>query len=223
MSPPPLASGAPASTREKILAYLREQRLASVQVLSRQFGLTRADVRYHLKHLLDEGIVEITGRDTSRPAPRGRPQLFFRLAVHKAPDNYASLCGALLDALRASSPDPWRKVSEQMISAPHTTGSAVQRFNDTVQYLNQHSYNARWEAHSAGPRILLRNCPYAAILPVHPELCEIDRTLVERLTRTPQQLISRINLSGGKPAACVFVSLRLSPSKSLERAEKPAE
>lgn len=208
--PPDPAS--PPSTREKILTYLQEQRLATVESLSRQYGLTRADIRYHLNALIAEGVVEIATRDTSRSAGRGRPQHFFHLAIGKTPDNLSNLCSALLDVLREASPHLYSELAGRLAASMSggllPSGSTVQRFNQTVQQLNQHGYRARWEAHAAGPRILLRNCPYAAVLPDHPELCEIDQALMAHLTQLPQQQIARINLMGRKPPACVFTSLR---------------
>jgi predicted ArsR family transcriptional regulator len=199
------------STREKILTYLQEQRLATVETLSRQYGLTRADIRYHLNVLMTEGVIEIACRDVSQPTGRGRPKQFFRLAVGETPDNLPNLCSALLVALRAASPDPWAELAvrlvELMPGGQHLADSTVQRFNAAVERLSQHGYQARWEAHAAGPRILLRNCPYAAVLPDHPELCEMDRVLLSYLTKLPQQQITRINLLGGKPPACIFASL----------------
>jgi predicted ArsR family transcriptional regulator len=191
------------TTREKILAALQEQRLASVAALSRQYGLTRADIRYHLKGLVEEGLVEILPRDVSRPTPRGRPQQIFRLNAASAPDNLPELCSALLSVLRASSPTSLQAVAAQMGGKP-PTGSPVQRLNAAVEALNLRGYRARWEAHAAGPRILLRSCPYAAILAQHPELCELDRELLEGLTQAPQQQTARMDLSSGRPPACIF-------------------
>jgi predicted ArsR family transcriptional regulator len=47
------------------------------------------------------------------------------------------------------------------------------------------NYHARWEAGAEGPRILFGHCPYAAIVGKHPELCEMDVSLVSQLTARP--------------------------------------
>src|SRR5512133_1220222 len=97
MTPPP-APPIPA-TRERILVYLQENRVAAVQALSRMWGLTRADIRYHLNALLEEGIIELVPRDPGQPAQRGRPAQQYRLANQSIPDNFAALSGALLTVL----------------------------------------------------------------------------------------------------------------------------
>jgi len=44
------------------------------------------------------------------------------------------------------------------------------------------NYQARWEAHVDAPHIIFGHCPYAAILPDHPEFCELDKLLLEMLS-----------------------------------------
>jgi len=210
MSHAPTAVGK-SSTRERIMAYLQENRTASAQALSRAWGLTRADIRYHLNALHSEGLIEQVPRDPSRPAPRGRPEQVYRLAARSLPDNFPALCAALLDALLCPLPFEDRepalralaaRLAGSFASVPHLTP----RLNQSVEYLTQHGYRARWEAHAGGPRILLRSCPYAEILPSHPELCLLDRFLLEHLVRFPLRQTARINPAGGKPAACIFAS-----------------
>ncbi len=210
----PAVSGkgaARAATRERILAYLQENRVASVQGLSRDWGLTRADIRYHFNALLEEGVLERVPRDRSKPARRGRPEQQYRLAAGAIPDNFLALCGALLDALLCHLPAEERepalrdlaaRLAGTFVSIP----SLTQRFTQASAFLSQHGYRARWEAHASGPRILLRNCPYAELLPTHPELCALDRYFLEHLLKMPLFHTARMNLAGGKPAACVFTS-----------------
>jgi predicted ArsR family transcriptional regulator len=199
------------ATRERILAYLQENRVASVQSLSRAWGLTRADIRYHFNALLAEGILERVPRDRSQPAPRGRPEQRFRLASGSAPDNYPRLCAALLDALLYPLPTEQHEPVLQVLAERLTTsfisgGSLFRRFHQAIVFLNQSGYRARWEAYASGPRILLHNCPYAEILPAHPELCALDRFVLERLVQVSLQQTARMNLAGGRPVACIFTS-----------------
>lgn len=195
-------------TRERILNYLEENRTASVQALSRVWGLTRADIRYHLNALLDEGQIELVSPDASQPARRGRPAQLFRLAAHASPDNLPELCGALLAALLDSllpeeRPPALRRLAERLAdSVP--SGSPIQRLNQAVLYLNQRGYRARWEAGPKGPRILLRACPYSVLLTDHTELCALDQALLERLAQMPLKQTARMDLVGGKSLACIF-------------------
>lgn len=213
MSPAKPSYASIPATRERILSYLKEHRTASSQDLSRAWGLTRADIRYHLNALLDEGLVEIVPRDPTRRVPRGRPVQYYRLAAHATPNNLPALCHLLLQAWLQFIPEGERDSAinqlainlTEIISGGSTAPqSPTRRFNQAISQLNRAHYHAHWEAHSTGPRILLRNCPYAAILADHPELCVIDRTVLEKLFQLRLSHTTRMDLTTGNPSACVF-------------------
>jgi predicted ArsR family transcriptional regulator len=77
-------------------------------------------------------------------------------------------------------------------------GEAVQRLNDL-------NYKARWEAHSDAPHVLFYNCPYAAIVADHPELCRMDAALLEHLIGRPASLASRLGDQRGRAPYCLFL------------------
>lgn len=204
MSPKPPSP----STRERILVHLHENRTATVSALSRAWGLTPADLRYHFNALIEEGLVERAAND-AQPTGRGRPTQAYRLASRSAPDNFPGLCGALLAALLANLSESEKEAALAALAGQISSGftppaALTQRFNQAVAFLNARAYHARWEASSRGPRLLLRNCPYAELLSQHPELCTLDRLLLERLLQLPQRQAARMNLVTGKPPACVF-------------------
>lgn len=199
------------ATRDRILDYLRENRIASVQALSRAWGLTRADIRYHLNVLVREGLIEQLPSTSEQPGKRGRPEQFYRLATGRSPDNLAALCDALLTcALQGLSESEIETclahLSSQMVTAIQPAAKATQRLNQAIDFLTEHGYRAHWEAHASGPRVLLRNCPYAAILERHPELCRIDLHLIEHLCELPLRQTTSMDLESGKPPACIFTT-----------------
>lgn len=208
---------APEGTRERILAYLEENRTATVVTLSRSWGLTRADIRYHMNHLVEDGLVEridspASVLGTAKTAPRGRPTVIYRLSARSIQDNFANLSCALLAALLDPLPEGAREEAVAKI-AKQLAGDAAQadqrltstRFNHAVAALNRQSYRARWEASPSGPRFLLRACPYAAIVHQHPELCLMDQHLLELLTGLALRQLARMTLASGSPPACVFL------------------
>jgi predicted ArsR family transcriptional regulator len=200
-----------ASTRGRILVYLRENPTATVTSLSRRWGLTRADIRYHLNELIKEGSVEIIPRDPKVAISRGRPVHQYRLAVNRKPGNYPQLCAALLDQFIAPLPKTDQVEALKKLAALLSTGyqsvpSHTQRYTKAVAFLNQSGYQARWEATARGPRFMLRTCPYAAILPGYPLLCLLDRFLLESLLQTRLHHAVMMDPGTGRPPACVFVS-----------------
>ena len=198
-----------ASTRERILAYMAEQHVASAAALSRAWGLTAADMRYHLAVLLADGLIEIVPRNPSQPAGRGRPTQCYRLAAKMQPNNLPALCHALLTVLlgsldAAQRTEVFQAVAESMAGEFIPATNLTRRLSQVVEVLNRAQYRARWEAGAQGPRILLRACPYAAILPQHPELCQLDRALLEHLAQTPLRQTARQDPVTGQPPACIF-------------------
>ncbi len=119
---------------------------------------------------------------------------FFKLAAADDPEAKTALLQKLAQALLGSySPAP----------------NPTQRFTQAVSFLDRHGYRARWEAHLRGPRILLRNCPYAALLPQHPELCDLDANLLQSLLHMPVTQVTRVDLNSGQPPACIFTCHQL--------------
>ncbi len=84
------------------------------------------------------------------------------------------------------------------------SASLTQRLAATVQDLNHLNYQARWEAHAQGPRLILEHCPYAAILKNHPEICQIDRFLLQELTGVPVAQTERLALDERGAPFCRF-------------------
>src|SRR5674476_107890 len=83
------------STRELILDFLGQKKLAaSASELSQDLHLTKADIRYHLKQLLEQQIIEKV--IIRPPVHKGRPTQFFRLTVKSQANNFSFLAEALL-------------------------------------------------------------------------------------------------------------------------------
>lgn len=199
------------ATRARILVYLQENHVVSPRALSQAWGLTRADIRYHLHAMVEDGLIEPIPQDSRGPARRGRPEQLYRISAGRAPDNLAALTEALMDSAlqhlsEAERDTFFTDVAGRLAgSTPHGE-AATKRLNQAITYLDSHGYRARWEAHADGPRILLHNCPYTAILARHPELCILDCRLVERLVGYSMQQITQMNLETGKPPACIFIT-----------------
>ena len=76
-----------------------------------------------------------------------------------------------------------------------------------VEKLNQLKYQASWEASPSGPRIIMRNCPYALVLSDHPALCELDAALLTRMLNQPVQQSSKLKRSPDGSPHCAFITV----------------
>jgi predicted ArsR family transcriptional regulator len=173
----------PLPTRLRIIDFIRSHQTASVRELSRGLGMTGANIRHHLAVLEANDLIELVSR---RREARGRPVNVYGLSRRVLGDGLDELSGALLIAWLGSAPDTVREAGLRSV-AQHLVGQnpprpdvvLSKRLTLLIDHLNELHYQARWEAASAGPRILLGHCPYGAIIETHPELCRIDRNLLE--------------------------------------------
>lgn len=210
------------STRDHVLALIRRFSTVSVDDLTHTLGLTRADIRYHLNALIDDGMVEHAAPAPSQPVRRGRPVIYYRLSVSATPGNLPFLCSALFHTLLSTpgfadpgEPAPAKTlptneilqaIAARMAAGIPSSAGPIQRLNQAVDYLNAHQYRARWEASPTGPRIMFHNCPYAAVIDQMPDMCTVDQMLLEQLTHTRVRQTARIDRYAGKHTACVFAT-----------------
>jgi predicted ArsR family transcriptional regulator len=158
--------------------------------------MTPANIRHHLQALTASQLVVEAG--IRAPGGRGRPVVLFNLHQHAMTHNLDRLAGALLHCwmLNPTSGSLESKVDllagEIAAGFNMASGNLTAILGSLIQQLNLCHYQARWEAHAKGPILRFYNCPYAEILPQHPELCRVDNQLVQQLLHHPAQQISKI-------------------------------
>ena len=195
------------TTRQRILEQISSKHNLSASELSHALGTTAANIRHHLAILLQEGAIEIVEQ---RPGPgRGRPTRLYALTQQTRSHNLDRLSDALLEELLEELQPEERtavltRVASRLGEKDRVSGSLTKRLNGCVHLLNKMNYQAHWEARSAGPRLVLSHCPYAMILTRHPELCQMDLSLLDGLLNTSVAQVARLAPSqqGGK--VCIF-------------------
>lgn len=177
------------TSRQRLLEYIQAQRAVTVVDISRALKMTPANARHHLTILVEQGLVAGVG---SRPAEgKGRPAQLYGLSEAVSGHNLDGLAAALLDefgaGLAGEAQQDFLKRLAQRIGGPGDGrgGHLTRRLTTAVKFLNERKYQARWEAHTEAPRLILAHCPYAALLPNHPELCRLDAALLEVLLGVP--------------------------------------
>lgn len=198
-------------TREKILELLQRSPNLTAAEMARILRVTRHDIRYHLKFLLSQGlVVQASAAFTIGGASPGRPANVYQLSASARPEGITALADTMLDMGRGSSlPQAFLdELAVRFMPAPAPDASQThmpQRLTNAIQILNQHPYQARWEAHSAGPEVILGNCPFSAIIEGHPELCQVDRRIIENLSGLHAVQIRKIDFQGSSSAVCIFL------------------
>jgi predicted ArsR family transcriptional regulator len=195
------------TTRQRILDQISSKRSLSAGELSLALGTTAANIRHHLGILVAEDAIEII--DQRPGAGRGRPTRLYALTRQARAHNLDKLAGVLLQELLeglqpAEQMAALARVADRLGQQAEAAGSLTQRLNACVQLLNDMNYQARWEARSSGPRLVFAHCPYAMILPEHPELCRMDASLLEGVLEVSVVQTARLipSRQGGK--VCIF-------------------
>ncbi len=198
-------------TRQRLLELLENRPGVTAAELSRAMQVTQADIRHHLSKLEKEGLIITTGKQNS--GRRGRPARRFSLSASAQKDNFDLLSSALLNtALENLSPGEagaYMELVAHRIAAEQTThGPLSQRLVQTVNQLSELGYQPRWEAHVDAPRIIFQRCPFAVLRPYHPELCQLDTSLLKILLGEPiTQIESNAHLADGY---CLFLAVKIS-------------
>ncbi|HKJ37982.1 MAG TPA: winged helix-turn-helix transcriptional regulator [Anaerolineales bacterium] len=189
------------TARQKVLTYLTKNRTASAREISRSLKMSAATVRHHLRMLSADGRLEMESvRGLDR---RGRPEKVYSIPRAALGDNLSALGDALLT--EAGSRLKMDALAKRLAGdADLASHPIARRLNLIVEKLNQMNYHARWEAGADGPRIIFGHCPYAAIVGKHPELCDMDVSLVSQLASRP---VLKEERSETQRSICPFVFL----------------
>jgi predicted ArsR family transcriptional regulator len=198
-------------TREYILEYLIKYHTATTAELSETLHFTKENIRHHLNILKQEGIVELFPIANANKTSPGRPSLVYHFTITSQPGNMVHLATALFHAYMenlatdAEKLEGLKKLAQILFPSSSKDQKPSQLYNKSIQLLNQHSYQASWEARKGGPLFSFRNCPYAACQSDQPELCLLDTFILENLLGAPIRQITKINPKGKSPAACTFI------------------
>ena len=195
------------STRHRLLDYLGSKQIATSTDLSRVLQVTSADARHHLNLLLKEGLIQIIGE--KQPQGPGRPAKVYSLSPKQKQDNLVLLVEALLQVITSDNfsrdhSKKIRQIAEYIRGPTMYNGNLTQRLYLAINRLNDLNYQARWEAHQQAPRIILGNCPYASIVNNHPEICQIDKHLLESLLIIPVEQEYKLIRDDREYTYCLF-------------------
>jgi len=194
-------------TRQYILDILSESGEATVDEIVTELHkrrgklITPVTVRHHINLLQAEELV--TSPELRRRTSPGRPQHVYALtekAREHFPHNFERLITGLVYQIEHTLPQEtvnviFEGVADQMAEdiAFRPGVTLDDRIVATVQYFNEHGYNADWEACDQGFILRTRNCPYHPIEENTSALCVMDMRLVSTLLGVVPRLISHVS------------------------------
>lgn len=205
------------TSRQIIFEFIQIHRVVTAADIGQAFQMTRANARHHLNILLKQGLIEIMGH---LPASgKGRPANLYAVSNSSLGNNLPLLLEALLLNLKNTlTKDNYDIFLHHMTanfldkiyeggctnSKSDQNKNLTQRLFKTIQILNQHNFYARWEAHSLAPRIILDHCPYLAIIDNNPEICQVDKYLIEELVEDKVVQTSKLIKDFRGVPHCIF-------------------
>jgi len=148
------------NTIDQIYQYIESNNTATIAQLSQKLGLTKADIRHHMRTLLAEGRVKKT--ETKSLSGAGRPPSQYtvipplnRTLVERLFAGYSTI----LRKSGISDSEVDRFLPVELLRAFHPQGSPSARLNQAVIYLSEMGIQARWEAGAEGPNLILVDSP----------------------------------------------------------------
>jgi predicted ArsR family transcriptional regulator len=201
-------------TRRHILEILKERKEATIDeivtALSQRIGrITAVTVRHHLEILRGDGLVAAPA--VRRRSAPGRPQYVYTLTERAAdhfPNNYQGLASGLLEQIKVQLPAAQvnsilEGVAEAMAEDAMVPDAPLEtRLDHAVAYLDQHGYTASWSKNGQGLILAITNCPNEQVSCTSPELCKMDKRLVDSLVGVTTRRISH-QIEGDE--ACAYL------------------
>jgi DeoR family transcriptional regulator, suf operon transcriptional repressor len=198
-----------ASTRERIMQSLLTSPRSSINELAEAVGINGISVRHHLSSLQGEGLVAF---EEERHGV-GRPRLVYFLtekALEKFPMRYLSLTNRLLDQMRETLPQQvidklFKQMATRLLAGYankiHSL-STHEKLDLIKELLGQEGFSVDWV--QQGNQILINEitCPYYHIGKSHPEVCQVDQTLISAVLSQP---VEKINCVLNGDSHCTYV------------------
>jgi DeoR family suf operon transcriptional repressor len=195
------------STRERILQTLLNNPRSTITDLADAVNINAISVRHHLTSLQAEGLV-ISEEERHGV---GRPRLVYILSekgIEKFPTRYLNLTNRLLDQLKETLPeDVLNRIFSQMavnLASSYSQKAKSLSLENKLEYLKEilskEGFSIDWEKTPDNYMITEMSCPYYHIGQNHPEVCQVDQTLISTLLSIPAEKIQCV-LSGDSRCA----------------------
>jgi DeoR family suf operon transcriptional repressor len=187
------------NTRNRILeTLLRRPKISTIE-LAEAVGINPISVRHHLNKLQKELLVESDEENHGV----GRPRLVYFLTesgLEKFPTRYLRLTTRILSQIKDKFSQPmvselFKELATSMANeySDKLIGLTVEeRLNAMKVLLASEGFVVEWE--KSGSQYLIHEitCPYLHVGQSHPEICNVDQTLISTMLSVPVKKIQCI-------------------------------
>lgn len=217
-----------AGGRPRVLEALRGDRAGlGIRELAAHTGLHPNTVRFHVEHLVEEGLVARRAEPRTTP---GRPRLTFTAVPRPDLDgdrrNYRMLAEMLAGFLSSALPDPAEQATVlgrvwggylANRPAPYRHSTAEEARTELLRVLDDIGFEPELEEQqedgaAAGQRVRLRHCPFLEVAEAHRDVaCSIHLGLMQGVLGELRAPLAADGLQPfAEPSACI-ARLRRAP------------
>ncbi len=208
------------TTRERIIQMLLKNPRSSINDLADEVGINAISVRHHLTNLQRDGLVNA---EEERHGV-GRPRLVYNLTekgLEQFPTSYLKLTNRLLDQMKEKLGEQtirnmFDDIAKDLASEYTKKGLTLpmeQKLDLVKELLRQEGFSVEWESDGNKYYIHEITCPYYHISQSHPEVCQIDQSLISSVLAVPAEKIKCV-LRGDKH--CTYI---IPKQNQMERVE----
>jgi DeoR family suf operon transcriptional repressor len=199
------------STKYRIMMLLRKEDQSDLEGLSKKLGISQMAVYKHVKDLESRGLVLHDARRNGV----GRPRLVFRpapLSKGMYPKGYVkvatSALGFIEDRLGKEAVigvfNRLENESVEEYAGVIGSGSLAEKMRRLASARSDEGYMAESRKTKSGDvELLQHNCPWSELASKYPGICEVERTMLEKVLGTEVKEAAK-NIPGVEP--CRFVA-----------------
>jgi predicted ArsR family transcriptional regulator len=177
------------STKYKIMQLLKKEEKSDLEGLSRKLSISQMAVYKHVRELEGRGLIE----HESHRAGVGRPRLVFRPSAMSRgiyPQGYSKIAGLLLEYVQdrlgkegvQGAFDKLYERAQGEYAHMVKGGTLYERTRKLASARDADGYFAEARMSDDGDiEILEHNCPVSCLSSKHPEICNTERLMFERL------------------------------------------
>ncbi|HNB53016.1 MAG TPA: winged helix-turn-helix transcriptional regulator [Anaerolineales bacterium] len=182
------------STKDKIIQVILKHQKITINDLADIVGINPISVRHHILKLEGEGVVDSAEERHGVGRPR-RVYFLTESGQEQFPTRYLRLTNRLLERVKETFPQEMveqlfsqmgEDMAEDIVSTQDVENLSIEDRLDLLQdLLRDEGFQVEWEKTTESYQIRELNCPYYHVGQNHPEVCEVDQTLISKMLAVP--------------------------------------
>jgi predicted ArsR family transcriptional regulator len=193
------------SSEQLLLECLKDERARTPRELSIACQVNEPAVRYHLRKMVQMGLLE-KFPDPAFPLKPGRQPDLYRLSSSSETETVYQFCRAILSHAEAAlAPGDTASILAGWYLSSIGDAQFDQKFSvqELVNWLNKNHYSASWIASRSGPELIISHCPFRELQTDSDLMCRMDNAILDKLSGRTWKRNESIGIASHR-GACRF-------------------